>query len=78
MTHIKGIVFDMDGVLIDSEPVHIDAWNEVFAEFGLAPFSTEWFHQWIGVSDKNFTIRLVQDYNLDVDPTEFVKKTACF
>ena len=34
MKNIKGIVFDMDGVLVDSEPVHIDAWNEVVAEYG--------------------------------------------
>ena len=41
MKEIKGIVFDMDGVLIDSEPVHIEAWNDVFAEFNLY-FETEW------------------------------------
>jgi HAD superfamily hydrolase (TIGR01509 family) len=73
MKNIKGIVFDMDGVLIDSEPVHIDAWNEVFAEFGLH-FTTEWFHQWIGVSDKNFTMQLVKNYNLDVEPAVFLEK----
>ena len=63
MKKIKGIVFDMDGVLIDSEPLHIEAWNDVVAEFGLY-FDTEWFHQWIGVSDRNFTMQLVQNYNL--------------
>jgi HAD superfamily hydrolase (TIGR01509 family) len=63
MKKIKGIVFDMDGVLIDSEPLHIDAWNEVFAEFNLH-FSTEWFHQWIGVSDKNFTNKIIENYQI--------------
>jgi HAD superfamily hydrolase (TIGR01509 family) len=63
MKKIKGIVFDMDGVLIDSEPLHIEAWNEVFAEFNLH-FSTEWFHQWIGVSDKNFTNKLIEQYQI--------------
>ena len=51
MKNIKGIVFDMDGVLVDSEPIHIDAWNAVVAEFGLY-FDHAWFHQWIGVSAK--------------------------
>ncbi len=67
MKKIKGIVFDMDGVLVDSEPVHIDAWNEVVAPFGLH-FDMDWFHQWIGVSDRNFTTKLVADYNLPIAP----------
>ena len=29
-TGIKGIVFDLDGVLVDSEPLHVQAWNNVF------------------------------------------------
>ena len=63
MKEIKGIVFDMDGVLIDSEPVHIEAWNDVFAEFNLY-FETEWFHQWIGVADRNFTSKIIEQYQL--------------
>ena len=63
MKEIKGIVFDMDGVLIDSEPVHIEAWNDVFAEFNLH-FETEWFHQWIGVADRNFTSKIIEQYQL--------------
>jgi beta-phosphoglucomutase family hydrolase len=66
MKKIKGIVFDMDGVLVDSEPVHIDAWNEVFAKFDLH-FSHEWFNNWIGVSDRNFVAKIVEKYNI---PTE--------
>lgn len=53
----------MDGVLVDSEPVHIEAWNDVFAEFDLN-FEMEWFHQWIGVSDKNFTGQIIEQYKL--------------
>jgi HAD superfamily hydrolase (TIGR01509 family) len=63
MKKIKGIVFDMDGVLVDSEPLHIDAWNEVFAEFNLH-FSTEWYHQWIGVSDRHFTLKIIEQYSI--------------
>ena len=65
MKNIKGIVFDMDGVLVDSEPIHIDAWNAVVAEFGLY-FDHAWFHQWIGVSDKNFVLKMIENYNLPI------------
>ncbi len=73
MKNFKGIVFDMDGVLVDSEPLHIDAWNEVFGEFG-HHFDAEWFHQWIGVSDRNFTLKIVEQYNIPTDADTLLKE----
>ena len=73
MKNIKGIVFDMDGVLVDSEPIHIDAWNEVFSAFGHY-FDTEWFHQWIGVSDRNFTLKIVEQYHIPTDADALLKE----
>lgn len=32
---IKAIIFDMDGVLINTEPLHFRCWREVFAEDGV-------------------------------------------
>ncbi|MDK2831402.1 MAG: beta-phosphoglucomutase [Methanolobus sp.] len=32
---IKGIIFDSDGVLVNSMPFHAKAWVEVFAEYGI-------------------------------------------
>lgn len=32
---IKCILFDMDGVLINSEPVHYEIWKQIFAEQGI-------------------------------------------
>ena len=32
---IKAILFDMDGVLVDSIPLHIKAWNSMLSEFNL-------------------------------------------
>lgn len=31
----KAVIFDMDGVLVDSMPYHADAWIAVFAELGI-------------------------------------------
>ena len=31
----KAVIFDMDGVLVDSMPYHADAWKAVFAEIGI-------------------------------------------
>jgi len=36
MSGLKAIIFDMDGVLVDSMPYHADAWKKVFEEEGIA------------------------------------------
>ena len=33
---IRGLIFDCDGTLVDSLPLHYAAWEEAFAELGLA------------------------------------------
>jgi len=39
----RAVLFDMDGVLIDSEPVHQTATNEAVLQFGLPPITTAIF-----------------------------------
>jgi len=31
---IKGVIFDLDGVLVDTVPVHFSAWSRMFEEYG--------------------------------------------
>ena len=38
MGAISSVVFDLDGVLIDSTPCHRDAFREVLSDFGIADF----------------------------------------
>jgi beta-phosphoglucomutase family hydrolase len=33
---IKGLIFDLDGVLVDTVPTHFAAWSRMFHEFGYA------------------------------------------
>ena len=33
--HIQGLIFDCDGTLIDSMPIHWECWHGTFAKFGL-------------------------------------------
>jgi HAD superfamily hydrolase (TIGR01509 family) len=39
---IKALIFDMDGVLVDSEPIHEKAEMEVCREFGMEVSKSEW------------------------------------
>lgn len=46
------ILFDFDGVLVDSEPVHYQCWNEILSEFGVQIGWDAWAASCIGVSDR--------------------------
>jgi len=56
----KAILFDMDGVLVDSEPQHYRAWNLVFREMG---FEMPWepYKPCIGSTFPNL-VRIVEEY----------------
>jgi len=47
------ILFDFDGVLVDSEPLHHECWTEVLGKFGLGLTWDEYAANCIGVSDKH-------------------------
>ena len=61
MHQYKGIVFDMDGTLIDSERMHIDSWLYVFNKYNL-PLTEEDVHGWIGISDVLISAQINEKY----------------
>jgi HAD superfamily hydrolase (TIGR01509 family) len=51
-TAYEAVLFDFDGVLVDSEPVHFECWREVLIPLGI-PFEWQYYHDhFIGVSDR--------------------------
>ncbi len=63
---IQTVIFDMDGVIIDSEPVHHYAYNQLFKQLGIE-ISPELYASFTGNSTKNIFERLKVIYNLEDD-----------
>jgi HAD superfamily hydrolase (TIGR01509 family) len=53
MTNLKTILFDLDGVIIDSEPVHAKAKKLVLEKFNI-PYTSSIFDEYKGRTDKVF------------------------
>lgn len=68
---VKGIVFDMDGTLVDTESLHIASWKEMCLKFELK-FKDEWTHNWVGLSDVLISKKIVLMYDLPLSGEEFV------
>ncbi|MDP5107276.1 MAG: HAD family phosphatase [Polaribacter sp.] len=69
--NIKCIIFDMDGVIIDSEEIHKKAYYETFDSIGVA-VSDDLYKTLTGSSTINAFQKLVTHFNLDVDPEVLV------
>lgn len=69
-TMITTIIFDMDGVLINSEPLHYKIWQQVFAEHGLE-IDFEHYKGCIGSTNRRLLELILEGYGRDFsdDPT---------
>lgn len=52
------ILFDFDGVLADTEPLHWQCWNQVLEPLGLAVSWDDYRRHCVGISDRDFLARL--------------------
>ncbi|TMM31268.1 HAD family phosphatase [Polaribacter aestuariivivens] len=68
---IECVIFDMDGVIIDSEEIHKKAYYETFESLGLT-VSDELYKSFTGSSTINAFQRLVAHFNIDENPEELV------
>jgi HAD superfamily hydrolase (TIGR01509 family) len=63
MKPLRGVIFDMDGVLCDSEPLHMRAWQQVLGTHGIA-VTTTLLAPWVGVADSLFADYCVREYGV--------------
>lgn len=70
---IKCVIFDMDGVLIDTEPLHYKVWQEVFAERGLI-IDYENYKDCIGSTRKFLYELILKNYGRDFRNDETIPK----
>jgi HAD superfamily hydrolase (TIGR01509 family) len=73
MHQIKGLIFDMDGVLIDSEPLHLQAYQEFLKGFGIT-FSEADNRPFIGRTDLELAEHLISQHALPLDALQLVEK----
>ncbi len=72
---IDAILFDFDGVLVDSEPVHYACWREVLAPFAIDLTWDYYAKNCIGISDREMIRVLIAAAE---PPVEFDDVYACY
>jgi len=77
LSRYKGIVFDMDGTLIDSMGAHSIAWRQTCEKYAY-PFDGEYIHNLGGVPTRDIVKLLNEKYGLshDLDEVTETKRLA--
>jgi beta-phosphoglucomutase len=64
---IKALVFDFDGVLADSEPLHLRAYQEVLSALGLTLTRDEYYAHYLGYDDDGVFTTLAAAHGFELD-----------
>lgn len=74
---LKAVLFDMDGVIVDTEPLHKQAYFLMFKKVGIT-VSQELYNAYTGQSTIEICKDLVQKFNLSIDANELVAYKRAF
>ncbi|WP_275315234.1 HAD family hydrolase [Tenacibaculum bernardetii] len=74
---LKAVLFDMDGVIVDTEPLHKQAYFLMFAKVGIE-VSQELYNAYTGQSTIDICKDLVSKFNLSIAATELVAYKRAF
>jgi beta-phosphoglucomutase len=68
---LKAVLFDMDGVIVDTEPLHHKAYHMMFNDYNIE-VSKELYESFTGQSTINVCKKLVNHFKLNSDPEDLV------
>ncbi len=77
MTQLKAVIFDMDGVLIDSEPLHYLIEREIFEKLGL-DVSPEIHRTYLGTATDFMYLDLIARFGLSQTLADLLKLDELF
>jgi beta-phosphoglucomutase len=69
---LKAVLFDMDGVIVDTEPLHRKAYFQMFEDVGI-DVSEELYDSFTGASTKKVCETLISQFNLNQNNDELSK-----
>jgi len=78
---LRAVIFDFDGVIADSEPLHFKAFNLALDRHGVAIPKEKYYADYLGFSDKDCVRVINRDFNLGMgfeDYEEFIRRKGEF
>lgn len=64
---IKGVLFDLDGVIVDSEPLHFEAHQKALRQFGINITIQDYLEFGVAKGDASFFEEASKKYGIEID-----------
>ena len=79
---LLGVILDFDGVIADTEPIHLRAFQDALADGPMALSDEEYWERYLGLDDAGLFAALAQDQNVPLGPEAAARlataKANCF
>lgn len=70
--NLRGVVFDFDGVIANSEPLHLQGFRDVLRDQGLALSESDYYTRYLGFDDAGVFAAIAADRGLSWTPERIV------
>ena len=71
--HAKGLIFDCDGTLVDSMPLHRELWDELIVQYGVT-LPPGFIDSHAGMPTESIIALINQEYDKQIDAKDFSKQ----
>ena len=82
MSRYEAVLFDFDGVIVDSEPVHYECWLDILKPFGIGLDWQSYSEHCIGITDRAMLAflcsRTYPEFDIEVLAAEYPRKKELF
>ena len=69
----KAFIFDMDGVIIDSEPLQLQSFNVVLKKYQIEVPMKTFKQKYMGLKDIEICDKMIDDHSISLTKEDFVK-----
>lgn len=68
MNTLSAIIFDFDGVIADTEPLHFASFRQTLAEIGISLTESDYYANYLGYDDRGCFLAALTAHNHPTDP----------
>ncbi len=69
----QAVVFDFDGVIVKSEPLHYRTFSEILAPLGISIDRRRWYKEFAGTGSHSIIVRLLEENGVQADLDALVR-----
>ncbi|MFX1473908.1 MAG: HAD family hydrolase [Promethearchaeota archaeon] len=71
---VKAVLFDVDGVVVNSELLHLETFNDILAQLGIKISERDWKNRFLGMGSREIMTTLFSENGVSENPQEWISR----